>query len=79
MIWKSRLDSYHVCYVHNYCHLCVFIVFVTNDILVIQVSSSRQDQTSLEQELGLANGHVSWLEAQHQEAIDMTTELEEKV
>ena len=59
--------------------LCVFIVYVINDILVIQVSSSQQDQTSLEQELELANDHVSRLEAQHQEAIDKTTELEEKV
>lgn len=59
--------------------MCVFIVFVTNEILVIQVSSSQQDQTSLEQELELANDHVSQLEAQHQEAMDKTTELEEKV
>ena len=59
--------------------LCVFIMYVINDILVIQVSSSQQDQTSMEQELELANGHVSWLEAQHQEAIEKTTELEEKV
>ena len=65
--------------------LCVFIMYVINDILVIydifviQVSSSQQDQTSLEQELELANDHVSRLEAQHQEAIDKTTELEEKV
>ena len=59
--------------------LCVFIVFVTNEILVIQVSRSQQDQTSVEQELELANDHVSQLEAQHQEAIDKTTELEEKV
>ena len=59
--------------------LCVFIVFVTSEILVIQVSRSQQDQTSVEQELELANDHVSRLEAQHQEAIDKTTELEEKV
>ena len=59
--------------------LCVFIVFVTSEILVIQVSRSKQDQTSVEQELELANDHVSRLEAQHQEAIDKTTELEEKV
>ena len=59
--------------------LCVFIVFVTSEILVIQVSRSQQDQTNLEQELELANDHVSRLEAQHQEAIDKTTELEEKV
>ena len=59
--------------------LCVFIVFVTSEILVIQVSRSQQDQTSVEQELELANDHVSQLEAQHQEAIDKTTELEEKV
>ena len=65
--------------------LCVFIMYVINDILVIydifviQVSSSQQDQTSLEQELELANDHVSRLEAQHQEAIEKTTELEEKV
>ena len=59
--------------------LCVFIVYVINDILVIQVSSSQQDQTSLEQELELANDHVSRLEAQHQEVIEKTTELEEKV
>ena len=59
--------------------LCVFIMYVINDIFVIQVSSSQQDQTSLEQELELANDHVSWLEAQHQEAIEKTTELEEKV
>ena len=58
--------------------LCVFIVFVASEILVIQVSRS-QDQTSVEQELELANDHVSQLEAQHQEAIDKTTELEEKV
>ena len=54
-------------------------MYVINDIFVIQVSSSQQDQTSLEQELELANDHVSWLEAQHQEAIEKTTELEEKV
>ena len=59
--------------------LCVFIVFVTSEILVIQVSRLQQDQTSVEQELELANDHVSQLEAQHQEAIDKTTELEEKV
>ena len=59
--------------------LCVFIVFVTNEILVIQVSRSQQDQTNLEQELELANDHVSQLESQHQEAIDKTIELEEKV
>ena len=59
--------------------LCVFIMYVINDILVIQVSSSQQDQSSLEQELELANDHVSRLEAQHQEAIDKTTALEEKV
>ena len=59
--------------------LYVFIVFVTSEILVIQVSRSQQDQTSVEQELELANDHVSRLEAQHQEAIDKTTELEEKV
>ena len=59
--------------------LCVFIMYVINDIFVIQVSSSQQDQTSLEQELELANDHVSRLEAQHQEAIEKTTELEEKV
>ena len=59
--------------------LCVFIMYVINDIFVIQVSSSQQDQSSLEQELELANDHVSRLEAQHQEAIDKTTELEEKV
>ena len=59
--------------------LCVFIVFVTSEILVIQVSRSQQDQTSVEQELELGNDHVSRLEAQHQEAIDKTSELEEKV
>ena len=59
--------------------LYVFIVFVTSEIVVIQVSRSQQDQTSVEQELELANDHVSRLEAQYQEAIDKTTELEEKV
>ena len=59
--------------------LCVFIVFVTSEILVIQVSRSQEDQTSVEQELELANDHVSQLEAQHQEAIDKTTVPEEKV
>jgi len=48
-------------------------------IIVVQVSRSRQDQTNLEQELELANDHVSRLEAQNQEAIDKTIELEEKV
>ena len=64
---------------HTLLFLCVFILCVTSEILVIQVSRSQQDQTSLEQELELANDHVSRLEAQHQEAIDKTTELEEKV
>ena len=59
--------------------LCVFMVFVTSEILVIQVSRSQQDQTNVEQELELANDHVSQLEVQHQEAIDKTTKLEEKV
>lgn len=44
-----------------------------------QVSSSQEDKTNLEQDLELANDHMSRLEAQHQEAIDKTTELEEKV
>ena len=65
--------------VYTLLFLCVFIIFVTSEILVIQVSRSPQDQTNLEQELELANDHVSQLEAQHQEAIQKTTELEEKV
>ena len=58
-----------------------YVAFVVNGgvILVVQVSTSQQDQTSLEQELELANDHVSKLEAQHQEAMDKTVELEEKV
>ena len=68
-----------ISFVYTLLSLCVFIMFVTSEILVIQVSRSQQDQTSVEQELELANDHVSRLEAQHQEAIDKTTELEEKV
>ena len=56
-----------------------YTVFVVIGILVAQVSRSQQDQTSLDQELELANDHVSKLEAQHQEAMDKTVELEEKV
>ncbi|XP_065898660.1 putative leucine-rich repeat-containing protein DDB_G0290503 [Dysidea avara] len=47
--------------------------------LEIKVSRSQQNQSQLEQELELTNDHVSRLEAQHQEAINKTVQLEEKL